>query len=122
MQRDFEIWLDNQLPSILAKWMIEEFGFKVKSSFVLNIKEASDWEIYQRAKQTGNVIIISKDGDFPKKKTQSGVPPKLIKLDIGNYPNKQLWSVLKPVIKPAIEKFLNTEIEIIFIEPEDYFS
>ena len=68
MQRDFEIWLDNQLPSILAKWMIEEFGFKVKSSFVLNIKEASDWEIYQRAKQTGNVIIISKDGDFPKKK------------------------------------------------------
>jgi len=122
MQLDFEIWLDNQLPSVLAKWMANEFGFNVKSSFVLDIKEASDWEIYQRAKQKRNVIIISKDGDFPKILAQCGVPPKLIKLNTGNYPNKQLWNILKPVIKPAIEKLLNTEAEIIFIEPEDYFS
>ena len=122
MPPDFEIWLDNQLPSILAKWISETFGYTVKSSFILEIKEASDWEIFQKAKKAGNIILISKDGDFPKIIAQFGVPPKLIKLNTGNYPNKKLWNMLQPILKNAVEKLLNTETEIIFIESEDYFS
>lgn len=117
MLPSFEIWLDNQLPSILAKWMQQEFDFSVKSAYSLEIRESSDWEIFQRARQQKNVFIISKDGDFAKLISQHGVPPKLIKLNTGNLPYKQLWALLQPILKNAVERLQFTDTEIIFIEP-----
>ena len=51
MLPDFEIWLDHQLPAILAKRIKEEFGYKVKSSFILQSQEWSDWQIYHKARE-----------------------------------------------------------------------
>ncbi len=119
MQPEFEIWLDNQLPPILAKWMTETFGWQVKSSFILQVKEASDWEIYRRAKSYPvMVILLSKDGDFPKIILQNGSPPKLIKLNIGNLPNRQLWDVLQPILHSAVKTLLNSEATTIIIESD----
>ena len=119
MQPEFEIWLDNQLPPILAKWMTETFGWLVKSSFVLQLQEVSDWEIYRRAKENSiQVILFSKDGDFPKLLAQHGSPPKLIKLNIGNLPNRQLWELLKPLLPKAIEALKSSEATTVIIESD----
>ena len=116
MQPDWEIWLDNQLSSHLAKIMAEALNISVVSSFKLGIKDAEDREIYTRAKNKGNVILITKDADFPTLITEMGSPPKLIKLNIGNLPTQILWSRYKDNFITAIQILQTTDTEIIFIE------
>lgn len=76
MQPKWEIWLDNQFSSALAKKMQEEFSLIVKSSFILKSKNLDDKEIFLNAKKHGNVII-TKDADFPSLVTQYGCLQKL---------------------------------------------
>jgi predicted nuclease of predicted toxin-antitoxin system len=64
MQHDFEIWLDNHISPIIAKWLREETSYVVKSSYTLKLYDLSDTEIYNKAKLLDNVIIISKDTDL----------------------------------------------------------
>lgn len=64
MLPDWEIWLDNHLSPIIAKWLKDEFGFEVKSSYSLQLERLNDYEIYNKAKDQKNVIIISKDSDL----------------------------------------------------------
>lgn len=116
MQHEWEIWLDNQLSSVFAKLMQTELDVVVKSAFILRHSKLKDKEIYQRAKQNGNVILISKDADFPALVAQLGSPPKIIKLNTGNQPTKQLWNKFGKDIKSAIELLQNTNAEIIYIE------
>jgi predicted nuclease of predicted toxin-antitoxin system len=84
MQHDWEIWLDNQLSSSLAKIMQSELNMNVKSAFILQSAKLPDKEIFDRAKKNGFIIIITKDADFPALVTQYGSPSKIIKLNIGN--------------------------------------
>jgi predicted nuclease of predicted toxin-antitoxin system len=79
MLTDWEIWLDNIAP-IVGKWLKDEFNLPVKSAFVLQMKTLSDLEIYNKAKQSGNVIIISKDSDMVELITLFGSSPKLINI------------------------------------------
>jgi len=116
MQPKWEIWLDNQFSSALAKMMHEELSLIVKSSFILKSKNLGDKEIFLNAKKQGNVIIITKDADFPSLVTQYGCPPKIIKLNTGNMPTKILWEKYRNNFKSAIRLLVKTEAEIIFIE------
>ena len=116
MQPDWEIWLDNQLSSHLAKMMAEELKMSVMSSFKLGIKDLEDREIFIRAKNKGNIILITKDADFPALITEMGSPPKLIKLNTGNLPTLILWSRYKANFITAIHILQTTDAEIIFIE------
>jgi len=84
MQPDWEIWLDHNLSPILAHWIAEETNIIVKSSYSLQSQLFSDYELYQKAKQNGSVILITKDSDLPELITQFGSPPKAIYLKIGN--------------------------------------
>ena len=86
MQPECEIWLDNQLSSALAKLMQAEWKLVVKSAYILKHRDLEDKEIFMRAKQKGNIIIITRDADFPSLVTQYGCPPKIIKLNTGNLP------------------------------------
>lgn len=119
MQPEWEIWLDNQLSSVLAKIMQSELGIVVKSSFILKHNDSDDLEIFSRAKKAGNVILISKDADFPTLITQYGSPPKVIKLNTGNLPTKSLWNKYKKNFKSAIKLLQKTGAEVIYIE-ENY--
>lgn len=117
MRPDFEIWLDNQLPSIIAKWMQDEFDYTVKSSFALQLEALGDYEIFKRAKASEKlVIIISKDGDFPKLIEDHGTPPKLIKLDTGNLRNRHLWEKIRNHIPKSVNLLLETTIDIIYLD------
>ena len=116
MQPDFEIWLDNQLSAAIAKRIKDELGYNAKSSYTLQCQEWSDWQIYKQAREQAQlVIILSKDGDFPKILEEHGIPPKLIKIDTGNIRNGPLWALLKPLLPRAIDMLLSTDTEIIYI-------
>lgn len=111
-----EIWLDNQLSSAFPKKMQEAFNITVKSSFLLQISTLKDKEIYKAARQKGDVILITKDADFPLLLTQYGSPLKIIKLNTGNMPTNLLWNKYKENLRVAIHLLEATDTEIIFIE------
>ena len=96
--------------------MQTELNIIVKSAFILRHAKLEDKEIFQRAKQKGNIILITKDADFPLLVTQFGSPPKVIKLNTGNQPTKLLWDKYRKNFKSAIKLLQNTDAEIIFIE------
>ncbi len=116
MQPEWEIWLDNQLSSHFAKMMRAELGLTVKSAYVLRSKNLEDKEIFMRAKHKGNIIIITKDADFPALVAQYGSPSEIIKLNTGNLPTKLLWNKFGSSFKPAIKLLQKTKADIIFIE------
>ena len=95
MQPDLEIWLDNHISPIIAKWLTDETGLNAKSSYTLQLGKLKDFEIYQKARENGNVIIVSKDSDLDEIVSLNGSPPKLIILKIGNCDNKILFAMLK---------------------------
>jgi predicted nuclease of predicted toxin-antitoxin system len=65
MPNNWELWLDVHTSPVIAKCMAEYTGYIVKSAYTLNLYNMADKEIFQQAKDYGNVIIISKDADFP---------------------------------------------------------
>ena len=102
MQLDWEIWLDNHISPIIAKWLKDEFKCEVKSSYTLQMENLNDFEIYTKAGNYGNVIIISKDSDLGEIISLNGSPPKLILLKVGNCDNKILFTILKNNLEKAI--------------------
>jgi predicted nuclease of predicted toxin-antitoxin system len=119
MQPDWEIWLDTNISPAIAKWMNEHTGISVKTSYSLSLHHLTDLHIYQRARAQGNVILLSKDADFPELISRLGSPPKLITLKIGNCDNRTLWDFLLPHIQKAFELLASSETDIIEL---DYLS
>ena len=117
MQPDaWEIWLDTQLSPILAKWMADYTGYSVRSSYSLQSNTLTDLQIYQLARSTGKVILISKDADFPELVSRLGSPPKLIVVKKGNCDNKEMWGFIKPSIIKAINALIESNINIVELE------
>jgi predicted nuclease of predicted toxin-antitoxin system len=112
----WEIWLDTQLSPIIAKWMNEYTGFTVKSSYTLQLHHVTDTAIYNNARATGNVIIISKDADFSELISRLGSPPKLITIKKGNCRSRELWDFIKPNIIKAVDLLISTDIDIIELD------
>ena len=90
MQLEWEIWIDTHISPIIAKWLKDETGWNVKSFYILPLNSEADEAIYRKAKEKGNVIIISKDSDFPNLVNNFGEPPKRIMINPGNSSNKQM--------------------------------
>lgn len=113
MQPEWEIWLDTQISPAIAKWIVEQAGYTAKSSYSLSLHNLTDLEIYQRAKSQGNVILVSKDADFPELISRLGSPPKLINLKIGNCDNRALWEFLKPYLAPAVKILTQGDADVV---------
>ena len=116
MLPDWEIWLDVHFSSIIAKWLCDDTGLNVKSSYTLGLNGLSDKEIYLKAKAAGNVILISKNTDFPELISRLGAPPKLIHIKIGNCDNKILFRFIRKEIEQAIKLLTTFRIDIIELE------
>jgi len=91
-------------------------GFTVKSAYILSLHELDDLVIYQKAKDHGKVILLSKDSDFSELISRLGAPPKLINLKIGNCDNRTLWELIKPSIMEAVRLLADTDIDIVELE------
>lgn len=117
MQPDeWEIWLDSQLSPIIAKWMTDYTAFNVKSSYSLQLNSLTDSTIYHKARSRGNVILVSKDADFPELVSRLGSPPKLIVIKKGNCDNRELWEFIKPNILQSIRLLTSTDTDIVELE------
>jgi predicted nuclease of predicted toxin-antitoxin system len=115
MLPEWEIWLDNHISPITAKWLKEKLQIEAKSAYTLQLYHLSDEEIYQKAKLHGKIILVSKDSDLDQIISLKGAPPKLIMLKMGNCDNRILFSILANNIEKAIRLLFDFNKDIIEI-------
>ena len=113
--KEIELWLDMQLSPKLAAWIQKEFSIKTISSYDLFINEERDDIIFAKAKQKGNVILLSKDTDFLLLIERLKSPPKLIWLTMGNCPNKEMKQILSKTLLRALQELIKTSASVVEI-------
>jgi predicted nuclease of predicted toxin-antitoxin system len=87
------VWLDAQLPPMLAPWMRAEFGVGAFSLKALGLRDAKDREIVAAARIAG-AVLPTKDSDFVDLVQRLGTPPQVVWLTCGNVTNARLRTVL----------------------------
>nr|VFJ49701.1 MAG: Predicted nuclease, contains PIN domain, potential toxin-antitoxin system component [Candidatus Kentron sp. FM]VFJ58945.1 MAG: Predicted nuclease, contains PIN domain, potential toxin-antitoxin system component [Candidatus Kentron sp. FM]VFK08143.1 MAG: Predicted nuclease, contains PIN domain, potential toxin-antitoxin system component [Candidatus Kentron sp. FM] len=95
------IWIDAQLSPSLAKWITGAFGVSSRAVRDLDLRDAKDFPIFQAARRA-DVVILTKDADFPHLVKQHGPPPKILWLTCGNTSNQNLREILSSTLIPAL--------------------
>ena len=98
------LWLDAQLPPVLAAWLTHQFGVVAVPVRDLGLRDAPDIRIFRRARQA-RAVVMSKDADFAHLVREHGAPPQVIWLACGNTSNARLQSVLGAAF-PAVQRLL----------------
>ena len=106
-------WVDAQLPPQLAKWLSDTFKVEAYALRDLNLRDAEDAEIFEKARQDG-IVIISKDSDFVEMILRLGKPPQLLWITCGNLTNRRLQDLLSKVFVKA-QKLLISGEEVVEI-------
>ncbi len=104
--------VDAQLPPALARLLREE-GHEAIHVTDIMLQDTDDGEIWTYAIEN-NVIVVTKDEDFPHRQIQSQVTPTIVWVRIGNTSRKALLAWFRPLL-PTIEEHLaqgNKLIEI----------
>ena len=96
------IWIDAQLSPSLAGWITQTLGVSATAVRDLGLRDAKDFEIFQAAHDP-EVVVLTKDADFPHLLAQHGSPPKVIWLTCGNTSNRHLQHVLRSSLTAALE-------------------
>ena len=64
-QNNFEFWIDVNLPPVMAKWIIKDFGISAKSFAELYYNTEEDITVFTIAANRFNTVIFTtKDIDF----------------------------------------------------------
>jgi predicted nuclease of predicted toxin-antitoxin system len=110
-------WIDAQLPPQLADWLSQTFNVEAYALRDLQLRDAEDEQIFQRARQQG-IVIISKDSDFVEMVLRLGAPPQLLWVTCGNVTNRRLQNILIQVFPRAQELLVKGEavVEITDLE------
>ncbi|MCE7980753.1 MAG: hypothetical protein DYG89_06130 [Caldilinea sp. CFX5] len=96
-----KIWIDAQLSPTIAAWLTAEFGVEAKALRDLGLRDATDTEIFLRAKQE-TAVVMTKDIDFVDLIKRLGAPPQVIWLTCGNTSNARLRQILQKTLPQAI--------------------
>lgn len=108
------IWIDAQLSPAIAAWINRNYtGIEAKSVYALGLRDATDKEIFHRAK-IEQVVIMSKDIDFVNLLEIFGSPPQIIWITSGNTSNLNLCKILEQTLNQAIQ-FLKREEPLVEI-------
>jgi predicted nuclease of predicted toxin-antitoxin system len=83
------VWIDAQLPPVLAEWLHSEYGVRAAHVLTLGMATASDREIFAAASRPG-IIVVTKDSDFVLLLQQRGPPPQVVWVRSGNTTNREL--------------------------------
>jgi predicted nuclease of predicted toxin-antitoxin system len=105
--------VDAQLPTALARW-IESQGQTAQHVADLQIADASDRDIWQKARETG-AVIISKDSDFITLATLDKEGPPVLWIRLGNTRLQALLNWFSPLF-PEILEALEAGEKLIEIE------
>ncbi|WP_163560258.1 DUF5615 family PIN-like protein [Halomonas sp. NO4] len=102
------LWVDAQLSPHLAQWLTENCGVDACSVRYLGYRDADDETIFAEARKA-NVIVLTKDRDFPDLLERHGPPPKVIWITMGNTSNARMREVLSRLLPAALEMLNNGE-------------
>jgi predicted nuclease of predicted toxin-antitoxin system len=103
------IVLDAHLPPSLAVWIAANFGIESFSLKHLNLREATDEEIFAECRLR-NAVIITKDIDFLHLQARLGVPPKVIWLTCGNTSKNRLKEIFTQHLPQALELLVEMDL------------
>jgi predicted nuclease of predicted toxin-antitoxin system len=96
-----KIWIDAQLSPALAGWITSEFGVEAKAVRELGLRDATDHQIFLRAKQEV-AVVLTKDSDFVDLVKRLGTPPQVLWLTCGNTSNARLRQILTKTLSQAL--------------------
>ena len=92
------VWVDAQLPPVLARWLKAEFDLDAVHIESLGLHDASDPAIFAAARLDGaNLALLTKDEDFVKLLERNGPPPQVVWMRCGNIANRELKDLLLQV-------------------------
>lgn len=98
-----KLWIDAQLSPAIAAWINRTFNdIEAKSVRALGLRDATDPEIFEKAKKA-DAVVMSKDDDFIQLIEQKGTPPKLIWVTCGNTSNAKMREILSTTFLKAKE-------------------
>lgn len=95
------VWIDAQLPPVMAEWLSAEPGVEAQHTFVLGLLGASDRQIWAAAR-TQKAIIVSKDADFVDLVQRQGPPPQMVWITTGNVSNMALRELVRAAWPRAV--------------------
>jgi predicted nuclease of predicted toxin-antitoxin system len=107
------LWLDAQISPRLCPWIARRFGVDAKHDRDLDLRQAEDSEIFDRARKA-SVVVFTKDEDFVELVRRVGTPPQVLWLRCGNMSNARLKNLLDRTLPDAIE-LLNHDEPIVEI-------
>ncbi len=96
------IWIDAQMSPAIAAWIRSNFGVSAVAVRDLELREATDQEIFSAAKRA-NVVVMTKDSDFALMLERFGPPPQVIWLRCGNTSNARLREILTSTLPKALD-------------------
>jgi predicted nuclease of predicted toxin-antitoxin system len=96
------IWVDAQMSPAIAVWISRSFAVNALAVRELNLRDATDQEIFQAAKRE-NVTVMTKDNDFVLLLDRFGPPPQVIWVTCGNTSNARLKEILTSTLPKALE-------------------
>jgi predicted nuclease of predicted toxin-antitoxin system len=97
-----KFWLDAQLPPSLAKWLTETFGIEAAALRDLGLRDASDKEIFDAARQAG-ATVITKDSDFADLLFRLGAAPTIVWITCGNASNAHMKQLLEATFHDTLK-------------------
>jgi len=96
-----KIWLDAHISPAIAKWLREEYSIDAYSLRSIGLRDASDEEIFFKAKDE-KVVFFTKNSDFVSLLEKYGSPPQVVWLSIGNTSNVELKCIFRNVFQDLL--------------------
>ena len=112
-----KIWIDAQLSPALAPWLTREFSVQAVSVRQLGLRGAKDRAIFNAAREA-NVVVMTKDADFPVLLQQFGPPPAVIWVRCGNTSNAYLKRLLREAFRTAMAMIDAGEPLVEIVDPK----
>jgi predicted nuclease of predicted toxin-antitoxin system len=100
------VWVDAQLPPVLARWLAREYGVQAAHVNDVGYLAAGDSVIFEAARAGGAAVVVTKDDDFVRLLEQNGPPPQVVWVTCGNVRNAALRALVLP-IWPQVAAMLN---------------
>lgn len=115
---NLEFWIDLNLPPQMAVWLRQDFNVHARSFSELGFDVTKDALVFKIAsKNTGTVVITTKDIDFIDLQNDIGSPPKILYLNVGNISNKVLRVIINKHFKEALDLLLKPDNNLVEISP-----
>lgn len=95
-------WIDAQLDPTLAAWLGSQFRVVAKTLREVGLRDAMDIELFEAGRRFGDIVIVTKDGDFADLVTHRGKPPQVLWLRFTNRPTIAIQQLLSNSFPQAL--------------------